>query len=272
VIKGRSLPYGEVLPYGAFAAQVKQVAKIFDTDEVGAACEKLGEAVAELLDGDADQAASHIAMLIGLGSEGGVGDRQTLFFSAPSRRGARNEATDGARLRGHPLGRRRHAGPAGSASTSRVRDVPLFLLAPARPELLERRPTWGGGLPGYTALLVEPLGEEHARELAAQVLQQMQKPSHESGEIGLVGEGNPLFIEELAASVAEHATGGAAELPTTIRVHRFGGGWMRSRRASALSCSTRPSSERCSGLARSSACPRPGFLSRSCSTHSKDET
>ena len=91
------------------------------------------------------------------------------------------------------------------------------MLAPARPELLERRPTWGGGLPGYTALPVEPLAEEHARELAAQVLQQMQKPNHESGEIGLVGEGNPLFIEELAASVAEQATGGAADLPTTIR-------------------------------------------------------
>jgi class 3 adenylate cyclase len=217
VIKGRSLPYGEVLPYGAFAAQVKQVAKIFDTDEVGAACEKLGEAVAELLDGDADQAASHIAMLIGLGSEGGVGDRQTLFFSA--RRLVEALATKQPTVL---VFEDIHWADDGMLDllevlASRVRDVPLFLLAPARPELLERRPTWGGGLPGYTALLVEPLGEEHARELAAQVLQQMQKPSHESGEIGLVGEGNPLFIEELAASVAEHATGGAAELPTTIR-------------------------------------------------------
>jgi predicted ATPase len=100
---------------------------------------------------------------------------------------------------------------------SRLHDVPLLLLALTRPDLLERRPTWGGGLPGYTALPVEPLGEEHAKELASQVLRQMQKPSHESGEIGLVGEGNPLFIEELAASVAEHATAATAELPTTIR-------------------------------------------------------
>ena len=45
----------------------------------------------------------------------------------------------------------------------------------------------------------------------------MQKPSGESGEIGLIGEGNPLFIEELAASVAENATKEFAELPTTIR-------------------------------------------------------
>ena len=75
----------------------------------------------------------------------------------------------------------------------------------------------GGGLPGYTALPIEALSEEHAKELAAQVLLQMQKPSPAALEIGLVGEGNPLFIEELAASVAEDATAAAGELPTTIR-------------------------------------------------------
>ena len=100
---------------------------------------------------------------------------------------------------------------------SRVRDVPLLLVALARPDLLERRPSWGGGLPGYTALPVEALGEEHARELAAQVLRQMQKRGDESAQIGLVGEGNPLFIEELAASVAEDAAASTGELPTTIR-------------------------------------------------------
>ena len=217
VITGRSLPYGEVLPYGAFAAQVKQVAKIFDTDEVGAASEKLNTAVAELVDGDADQVAAHVALLIGLGSEGGVSDRQTLFYSA------RRVIESLARKQPTVLVFEDiHWADDGMLDllevlASRVRDVPLLLLAPARPELLERRPTWGGGLPGYTALPVEPLAEEHARELAAQVLQQMQKPNHESGEIGLVGEGNPLFIEELAASVSEQATGGAADLPTTIR-------------------------------------------------------
>jgi predicted ATPase len=36
-------------------------------------------------------------------------------------------------------------------------------------------------------------------------------------EIASAAEGNPLFIEELAASVAEHATSPTDELPTTIR-------------------------------------------------------
>jgi class 3 adenylate cyclase len=217
VIKGRSLPYGEVIPYGAFATQVKQVARIFDTDEAEAACRKLDQAVAKLLAGDAGDASSHIAMLIGVGREGGVGDRQTLFFSA--RRLVEALANERPTVL---VFEDIHWADAGMLDllevlASRVRDVPLLLLALARPDLLERRQSWGGGLPGFTALPVEPLGEEHAKELAAQVLLQMQKPGEQSGEIGLVGEGNPLFIEELAAAVAEHAKATTAELPTTIR-------------------------------------------------------
>jgi len=217
VIKGRSLPYGEVIPYGAFATQVKQVARIFDTDEAETAGKKLDQAVSELLGGDAGDASSHIAMLIGVGREGGVGDRQTLFFSA--RRLIEALAQERPTVL---IFEDIHWADAGMLDllevlASRVRDVPLFLLALARPDLLERRQSWGGGLPGFTALPVEPLSEEHAKELAAQVLLQMQKPGRQSGEIGLVGEGNPLFIEELAASVAEHAKATAGELPTTIR-------------------------------------------------------
>ena len=217
VIVGRSLPYGEVLPYGAFATQVKQFARIFDTDEAGIACEKLDQAVAELLGGEGSEVSSHIALLIGLGREGGVGERQTLFFSA--RRLVEALATERPTVL---VFEDIHWADPGMLDllevlASRVRDVPLLLVSLARPDLLERRPAWGGGLPGYTALPIEPLSEEHARELAAQVLLQMQKRGDESVEIGLVGEGNPLFIEELAASVAEDAASKAAELPTTIR-------------------------------------------------------
>jgi class 3 adenylate cyclase len=217
VIVGRSLPYGEVLPYGAFATQVKQVARIYDTDEAGAAAEKLEHAVAEVIDGDAEEVAPQIATLIGLGGEEVAANRQTLFYAA--RRLVEALATAQPTVL---VFEDIHWADAGMLDlleviASRVRDVPLLLVALARPELLERRPSWGGGLPGYTALPLEALNEEDAKELAAQVLAQMRKPGREASEVGLVGEGNPLFIEELAASVAEHATGSAAELPTTIR-------------------------------------------------------
>jgi class 3 adenylate cyclase len=217
VIRGRSLPYGEVIPYGAFAAQVKQVARIFDTDEAEVACEKLDRAVAELLGDEAEETGAHIAMLIGIGKGGDVGNRQTLFFSA--RRLVEALATERPTVL---VFEDIHWADAGMLDllevlSSRVRDVPLLLLTLARPDLLERRAGWGGGLPGFTALPVEPLNAEHAKELAAQVLAHMQKPRLESDEIGLVGEGNPLFIEELAASLAEDATASTGELPTTIR-------------------------------------------------------
>jgi class 3 adenylate cyclase len=217
VIRGRSLPYGEVIPYGAFATQVKQVARIFDTDEAEVACGKLDRAMAELLGDEAEETGAHIAMLIGIGEGGDVGNRQTLFFSA--RRLVEALATERPTVL---VFEDIHWADAGMLDllevlSSRVRDVPLLLLTLARPDLLERRAGWGGGLPGFTALPVEPLNPEHAKELAAQVLAHMQKPRLESDEIGLVGEGNPLFIEELAASVAEDATASTGELPTTIR-------------------------------------------------------
>jgi class 3 adenylate cyclase len=216
VIRGRSLPYGEVTPYGAFAAQVKQIAGIFDTDPIDAASAKLDTAVRELVDSADGETASHIGMLIGVGTEGGVGDRQTLFFSA--------------RRLVEALAQKQptvlvfediHLSSASMLDllemlASRVRDVPLLLLAQARPELLEVRPVWGGGLPAYTALQLEPLAADHSKELARRLLEAAGAQSDPAGTLAGTAEGNPLFIEELASSVAER-TAGEGDLPSSVR-------------------------------------------------------
>jgi class 3 adenylate cyclase len=217
VIRGRSVPYGEVAPYAAFASQMKQVAGIFDTDAAEVAQEKLRRAVAALITEEADDVAAHVAMLIGVGTEGDVGDRQTLFFSA--RRVVEALARDRPTVL---VFEDIHWAEAGMLDllevlASRVRDVPLFLLALARPELLERRPTWGGGLPGYTAVPLDNLSAAAAQELAAQLLTQRLDGDRDPGEIARAGEGNPLFIEELAATVVEAAASAASGLPNTIR-------------------------------------------------------
>jgi class 3 adenylate cyclase len=216
VIRGRSLPYGEVTPYGAFAAQVKQIAGMFDTDEIATASGKLERAIESLLDGDAAEIASHIAMLIGVGTAGGAADRQTLFFAA--RRLI--EALAGERptvLVFEDI----HVSASSMLDlletlASRVRDVPLLLLTLARPELLSERPAWGGGLPAYTALPLEPLGEEDSKELARRLLQVAGADAEPAGELADTAEGNPLFIEELAVSVVER-TATAGELPSSVR-------------------------------------------------------
>jgi class 3 adenylate cyclase len=216
VIRGRSLPYGEVIPYGAFVTQVKQIARIFDTDEAEVACAKLNDAVSELLGADAGETSAHVAMLIGVG-EGSAGDRQSLFFSA--RRLVEALAAERPTVL---VFEDIHWADAGMLDllevlASRIRDVPLLLLAPARPELLERRPAWGGGLPGYTALPIEALSQEHARELAQQLLDLSRRDQRDAAAVSAAGEGNPLFIEELAASIAEETTATSSELPTSIR-------------------------------------------------------
>jgi predicted ATPase/class 3 adenylate cyclase len=214
-IRGRSVPYGETATYGAFTQHVKQIAHIFDSDLTAEAWTKLEDTTASLVgNGDSAQVAEHVGSLIGLETEASAAGREDLFYSA-------RRLIEG-------LARRQptllvfedvHWADAGTldlleALASRLRDVPLVIFALARPELLERKPSWGGGLPGYTALPLDPLGQQQAQELAERLL---ADTGFEPAAIVGTAEGNPLFIEELAASVLERGDDGTDDLPTSIR-------------------------------------------------------
>jgi class 3 adenylate cyclase len=217
-LRGRSVPYGEKTIYGAFAQHVKQMTGIFDSDEGDEAWAKLREASATLLGTDeAAEVAQHVGSLLGLEREGTAARREDLFYSARRlvEEVARRQPTvlvfedlqwaDAATLE------------LVESLAARVREVPLLLLALARPELLEQRPAWGGGLPGYTALPLEPLGAAQAEELASHALAAARAVGFDTRAIAATAEGNPLFIEELAASLLEQPANGDAELPTSIR-------------------------------------------------------
>jgi class 3 adenylate cyclase len=220
VLRGRSVGYGESSPYGAFAQIVKQVAGIFDNDELSLSYEKLRSAVSELTQGvEADEASHHLAILLGLRTEESVSDRETLFFSA-------RLIVEGLAAREPTvliLEDIHWADPSLldliEFLAARVREVPLLLLTLTRPELLSLRPSWGGGLPAYTALPIEPLVASDAVELTRRHLAQREVAgSEDQAEVlATTAEGNPLFIEELAASMAERTTDPAQELPTSIR-------------------------------------------------------
>ncbi len=217
VIRGRSLPYGEMTPYGSFAAQVKQLVGMFDTDATEVACAKLERAVeAALRAGDARDVAAHLAMLIGVGREGAASDRQTLFYSA--RRYVEGLASEQPTML---VFEDIHVAASSLLDllemlASRVRDVPLLLLTQARPELLSSRPAWGGGLPAYSTVQLEPLAEPEARELAERLFETAGVEARRIGELAETAEGNPLFVEELVASLAEGRSE-QGELPTSIR-------------------------------------------------------
>jgi class 3 adenylate cyclase len=216
VIRGRSLPYGEVTPYGSFAAQVKQIAGMFDTDPTDVACAKLHRATEALLNGPDPDVASHVAMLIGVGEQGGVSDRQTLFFSA--RRFVEALAQQQPTVL---VFEDIHVAASSMLDlletlASRVRDVPLLLLTQARPELLSERPAWGGGLPAYSAVQLEPLDQDDAQELARRLFDVSGSEARRIDELADTAEGNPLFLEELVVSLAE-GRAEPDELPTSVR-------------------------------------------------------
>jgi predicted ATPase len=94
--------------------------------------------------------------------------------------------------------------------------VPLLLLTQARPELLGESPHWGGGLPGYTALQLGALSDDDSQELARRLFEAAGASAQAMSALAETAEGNPLFLEELVASIAE-GRGEAGELPTNIR-------------------------------------------------------
>lgn len=73
--------------------------------------------------------------------------------------------------------------------------APVLLVCLARPELLERRPGWGGGKRNATTLMLEPLSPEAAEHLVEALLGGEVPPTLRPA-LGRA-EGNPFFLEEL---------------------------------------------------------------------------
>jgi class 3 adenylate cyclase/tetratricopeptide (TPR) repeat protein len=99
--------------------------------------------------------------------------------------------------------------------TDLARDAPMLLVCVARPELLDLRPGWGGGKLNATTVLLEALTEAESAELVDNLL----TSTLESGtrkRIAAAAEGNPLYVEEMLAMVAENRDRDLA-IPPTIQ-------------------------------------------------------
>ena len=89
------------------------------------------------------------------------------------------------------------------ASTSR--EASLLVICLARPELLEHRPGFGGGMPNSSSLLLEPLDEADSERLVDHLLGASDLPDVVRAHIVSIAEGNPLFVEELLATLVERS-------------------------------------------------------------------
>jgi class 3 adenylate cyclase len=103
-------------------------------------------------------------------------------------------------------------------------DSPILMLALARPELLERRPTWGGGRRNHYSVALEPLDEDSIGELVQGLLENAAPEL-----VPLVAsrsEGNPFYAGEIVRSLVEGGVDltdpnavaeAAARLPDTVQ-------------------------------------------------------
>ncbi|HET6791212.1 MAG TPA: AAA family ATPase [Actinomycetota bacterium] len=214
-LRGRCLPYGQT-GYRAFTEQVRQAAGIFESDPSSEATAKLETRIRGLVGPDeAEEMTRLLGTLIGLGSgEEPAEEPLQLFFGA--RRFVEQVALEQPTV--FVFEDIHWADPAQldllEYLASHVHDVPATLLALARSELLEVRPGWGSGVLGATTIPLETLSPVDSASIASYLLSG-------GGDLSAVerlvevAEGNPLFIEELAASLLDR--GPSDELPTTVR-------------------------------------------------------
>src|SRR5205823_8814048 len=74
--------------------------------------------------------------------------------------------------------------------------VPLLIVCMARPELLDRRPGWGGGKRNAATLSIAALSSEDTSRLLADLLDRALLPAEIHATVLERAEGNPLYAEE----------------------------------------------------------------------------
>ena len=82
-------------------------------------------------------------------------------------------------------------------------DVPLLVVCSARPELLARRPGWGGGKPNAATVSLAPLSADDTARLIAALLNQALLPAETQAALLARAGGNPLYAEEYVRMLAD---------------------------------------------------------------------
>ena len=193
--RGRCLSYGEGVTYWALADMVRMRCRIAEDDPEPEALSKLGAALDEhLLDPEERRFVEpRLMQLLALGT-GASHDRQDLFAAwrlfferladtYPTVLAFEDMQWADASLLDFV-----------EYLLEWSRDKPLFVVTLARPELLERRPTWGAGHRNFTSLYLEPLSPQAMQELLVGLVPGL--PVTLRDRILARAEGVPLYAVE----------------------------------------------------------------------------
>ena len=98
-----------------------------------------------------------------------------------------------------------------------AREAPMILVAVARPELLDARPTWAGGKLNATSILLEALSEDESERLIDALLADARFTASVRRRVVEAAEGNPLFVEQMLAMAGEDGANREPAIPPTIQ-------------------------------------------------------
>jgi class 3 adenylate cyclase/tetratricopeptide (TPR) repeat protein len=207
VVRGRCLPYGESVTYWPLAEILKGMAGVLDTDPPDLVLEKIQKVGRDLITSDLapdpERAIAALGYTVGVTVPGisfrEMSPRQVRlethgawrsFFSALARRGPVVVVVEDIHW----------ADPALldllEETADRV-EGPVLFVCPARPELMDRRPEWGGGKRNYSSIFLDPLTAEDSERLVGLLLAVEDLPASLRRRILERAEGNPFFLEEI---------------------------------------------------------------------------
>jgi class 3 adenylate cyclase/tetratricopeptide (TPR) repeat protein len=207
---GRCLPYGDGVTFWALGEMVKAQVGVREGDDEAEAASRLADAV------DDPWVESHLRPLVGLpGGAEPAGDAREEAFTAWRRffEGLADERPlvlvfeDLHWADDHLLDFVDHLVDWASG-------VPLLVVGTARPELLTRRPGWGGGKPDALTVSLSPLSDDDTARLLHELLGSVLPAETQVELLGRAG-GNPLYAEEFVRMLRDR--GHAGELPETIQ-------------------------------------------------------
>ncbi|HEX2051044.1 MAG TPA: adenylate/guanylate cyclase domain-containing protein [Actinomycetota bacterium] len=204
VLTGRCLSYGEGITFWPLKEVVGQAAGTSGRDRPDEAFERIRAVVAD--DDEGERVAAGVAQLLGI-ADGSESTDEAFwavrrFFETLARDRPLVVAFDDVHW----------AEPTFLDLVENVadwsRDVPILLLCAARSELLDLRPAWGGGKLNATSMLLEPLSDDDACTLVGNLVGDDDVPQPVRDRIVRAAEGNPLFVEEMLAMLADDGSTG----------------------------------------------------------------
>ncbi|MDQ4018997.1 MAG: AAA family ATPase, partial [Actinomycetota bacterium] len=214
VLVGRCLAYGEGITFWPVRDLIRQAAGLSGDDPSDEAL----ATVAALLEGDsnADAALERIAQLLGLVEDAGASEETFWAVRRTLEALARHRPLVAVLEDVH------WAEPMLLDLIEYVRDwsreAPLLVVCLARPEFLEKRPGWSRRRDD-AVLSLEPLTESESADLLDRLGASAALPPAARARITEAAEGNPLFLEQVLAMVAERgeAVEEAFAVPPTLQ-------------------------------------------------------